>query len=306
MTAATSSPLLSRLPAVRGLLESDAPLRNSTWFRVGGTAEVLFQPADEEDLASFLKRLPAGVPLTVLGLGSNVIIRDGGVDGVVVRLGSGFRGVEVDGTIVTAGAATVDFQVARAALMHGLTGLEFLCGIPGSLGGGLRMNAGAYGREFKDVVIDVRTVDRHGNIRTLSCADMGFSYRHSGAPEDLIFLSARLKAAPGDTNAIAARMAEIQKSREESQPIRTHTGGSTFANPNGEKAWQLIDTAGCRGMKLGGAQVSAQHCNFLINTGNATAEELENLGEAVRARVAEKTGVDLRWEIRRLGKKCSQ
>ncbi|HVY12353.1 MAG TPA: UDP-N-acetylmuramate dehydrogenase [Alphaproteobacteria bacterium] len=299
-----TSSLLSSLPAARGSLEADVSLRNSTWFRVGGTAEVLFQPADEQDLAEFLKNLPVNIPVTVLGLASNTIVRDGGVAGVVIRLGSAFRAIHVDGNIVTAGAATVDAQVARTAMLHSLSGLEFLSGIPGSVGGGLRMNAGAYGTEFKDTVIDARAVDRQGNIHTLTNAQMGFSYRHSKAPEDWIFLSARFQAAPGDKETIAAKMAEIQKSRADSQPIRTYTGGSTFANPEGKKAWQLIDAAGCRGLKVGGAQVSEQHCNFLINTGNASAEDLETLGETVRQRVKESSGVELRWEIKRIGTKA--
>jgi UDP-N-acetylmuramate dehydrogenase len=296
------SSLLPRLPSVRGSLDADVPLRQTTWFKVGGTAEILFQPADEQDLCDFLANLPADVPVTFLGLASNVIVRDGGIEGVVIRLGPpAFRNIIVKDDVVTAGAAAIDVQVARTALTHGLTGLEFMSGIPGSVGGGLRMNAGAYGREFKDTVIDARLVDRQGKIRTLTNAELGFSYRHSDVPDDWIFVSARFQAAPGDKDAIAAKMQEIQKARGDTQPIRTYTGGSTFANPDGKKAWQLIDQAGCRGLREGGAEVSNQHCNFLINTGNATAADLETLGEKVRAKVKETSGIELRWEIRRYG-----
>jgi len=301
MNAPTSS-LISRMPPVRGTLEPGALLKNSTWFKVGGPAEVLFQPADEADLANFLKNLPSDVPITVLGLASNVIVRDGGIAGVVIRLGPTFRVIGIEDMIVTAGAATVDLQVARAALNQSLTGLEFMSGIPGSVGGGLRMNAGAYGSEFKDVVIDARVMDRKGNIRTLKAPEMGFTYRQSAVPDDFIFLSARFKAEPGDKDAIAAKMAEIQKTRGDTQPIRTYTGGSTFANPEGKKAWQLVDQAGCRGLKVGGAEVSTQHCNFLINTGSASAHDLETLGETVRRKVKEASGIELRWEIKRYGR----
>lgn len=293
----------ANLPPVRGELIAHASLREATWFKVGGTAEFLFKPADEEDLAAFLKALPAHVPVLPLGLASNVIIRDGGVKGVVLRFGPAFRTITVEGDILTAGAGAVDAQVARTARDHSLTGLEFLSGIPGSIGGGLRMNAGAYGREFKDVVLDVRAMDRSGTIHTLRNEKCGFSYRHSGVPENWIFLSARLKGTPGDRDSIAAKMDEIQKSRQASQPIRSFTGGSTFANPDGKKAWQLIDAAGCRGLKRGGAEVSTQHCNFLINTGTATADDLESLGETVREKVKATSGIDLRWEIKRLGEK---
>jgi UDP-N-acetylmuramate dehydrogenase len=303
MTSPSSS-LLPRLPSVRGSLDAGVSLRQTTWFKVGGNAEILFQPADEQDLCAFLKSLPTDIPVTLLGLASNVIVRDGGISGVVIRLGPpAFRNITVKDNIVSAGAAAVDLQVARAALTHGLTGLEFMSGIPGSIGGGLRMNAGAYGREFKDAVIDARAVDRQGNIHILTNAEMGFSYRHSKVPEDWVFISARLQAIPGDKNAITAKMQEIQKARGETQPIRTFTGGSTFANPDGKKAWQLIDAAGCRGLKEGGAEVSTQHCNFLINTGNATAADLETLGEKVRTKVKETSGIELRWEIRHYGNK---
>ncbi len=291
------------LPEVRGAITFDAPLKDSTWFKVGGNAQALFKPADEADLAHFLKHLSPNIPVTILGVASNVIVRDGGIDGVVIRLGPEFKTITVDGTIITAGAAAIDLMVAKAAEKASLTGLEFLCGIPGSIGGGLYMNAGAYGREFKDCVIDARLMDRKGNIITLSNQQLGFTYRHSNTPDGHIFLSARFQGQPGDAAAISAKMAEIQNSRQSSQPIRSYTGGSTFANPDGQKAWQLIDAAGCRGLTIGGAQVSNQHCNFLINTGNANAHDLELLGETVRQRVASHSGVELRWEIKRLGNK---
>lgn len=294
--------LANLLPPVRGELKFNVPLKDTTWFKVGGVAEALFKPADEADLSDFLKNLPSTIPVTILGLASNVIVRDGGVEGVVIRLGNAFKSISVDGDIITAGAGAVDAQVARMAAQHHLTGLEFLCGIPGSIGGGLMMNAGAYGREFKDIVLDARICDRQGNIRTLSNAALGFSYRHSETPEGSIFLSARLQGAQGDAAAITAKMNNIQNSRQSTQPVRSYTGGSTFANPDGQKAWQLIDAAGCRGLTLGGAEVSNQHCNFLINTGTATAHDLEALGETVRERVAKHAGVTLRWEIKRLGR----
>lgn len=297
----TPPSLQQALPKVRGSLAFDAPLKDTTWFHVGGAAEALFRPADTADLSDFLKNLPATTPVTILGLGSNVIVRDGGIKGVVIRLGPEFKNISVDGTIITAGAAATDVQVARTAATHNLSGLEFMSGIPGSIGGGLRMNAGAYGSEFKDVFVDAEAVDRKGAIHTLTTDDMGFSYRHSRVPDDWVFTRARFRGMAGEKEKIAARMQDIQKSRQASQPIRSYTGGSTFANPEGAKAWQLIDAAGCRGQKQGGAIVSTQHCNFLINTGDATASDLETLGETVRKRVAEKSGVHLRWEIRRYG-----
>ncbi|MBI3418855.1 MAG: UDP-N-acetylmuramate dehydrogenase [Proteobacteria bacterium] len=296
------APLLPRLPAVRGEIKADVPLKDTTWFKVGGAAEVLFQPADADDLAQFFRRLPAEIPATILGLGSNVIVRDGGIEGVVVRLGPLFRSIKVEEEIITVGAATVDSQVARQAMTNGLAGLEFLSGIPGSIGGGLRMNAGAYGSEFKDVVIDALVVERLGKVRTITNAELGFAYRHCGVPDDWVFLSARLKGKIGDKAEITAKMQEISKARTATQPVNTYTGGSTFANPDGKKAWELIEAAGCRGLKQGAAEVSEQHCNFLINTGKATAADLETLGETVRSKVKEKAGVDLQWEIRRYGK----
>lgn len=294
--------LIARLPAVRGRLSAAAPLADITWFRVGGPAEVMFRPADREDLVAFLKNRPADVAVTVLGVGSNTLVRDGGIDGVVVRLGRGFVEIEAEGDEILTGAGALDVNVAQTAQIHGIAGLEFLRGIPGTVGGGLRMNAGAYGTEFKDVLLWAEAVDGQGNLHRLSPPEMDFGYRHCGVPEDWTFIAARLKGRSGDKTAIQARMDEIQAAREGSQPIRSRTGGSTFANPEGHKAWQLIDAAGCRGLVVGDAQVSEQHCNFLINRGNATAADLETLGETVRQKVKASSGVELRWEIRRIGK----
>jgi len=293
--------LIARLPPVRGRLTAQASLADITWFRVGGPAEVMFRPADRDDLAAFLKNRPADVPVTVLGVGSNTLVRDGGVPGVVVRLGRGFVEVTADGSDIVVGAGAPDVNVAMTAQRAGIAGLEFLRGIPGTIGGGLRMNAGAYGREFKDVLVWAEAVDTAGDLHRLTPAEMQFGYRHCGVPEDWIFTACRLQGEAGDPVAIQARMDEIQAAREGSQPIRSRTGGSTFANPEGHKAWQLIDAAGCRGLVVGDAQVSEQHCNFLINRGNATAADLETLGEAVRERVKASSGVELRWEIRRIG-----
>jgi UDP-N-acetylmuramate dehydrogenase len=303
MAVATTSPhLIDRLPRIRGRLTADAPLGPQTWFRAGGPAEVLFRPADVEDLASFLAALPAEVPVTVLGVGSNVIVREGGVKGVVVRLMRGFTSVTIEGHEVVAGAGAPDLNVALTARDHALGGLEFLSGIPGTIGGAFPTNAGAYGGELKEVLVSAEIVDRLGNVRTVAPAELGLSYRHSTAPVDWIFTSARLRATPGDQLAIARRIAEIDAARIDSQP-RSRTGGSTFANPPGHKAWELIDQAGCRGLMLGGAQVSEKHTNFLINTGEATATDIEALGEEVRRRVFEQSGVRLEWEIRRIGEK---
>lgn len=295
--------LIARLPAVRGRLSAQAGLAEITWFRVGGPADAMFRPADRDDLIAFLKTKPADVPVTVLGVGSNTLVRDGGIDGVVIRLGRDFASITAcDNNEIEAGAGALDVNVAQTAQMHGIAGLEFLRGIPGTVGGGLRMNAGAYGTEFKDVLVWAEAVDGQGNLHRLSPAEMKFGYRHCGVPEDWIFLSCRLKGRPGDKAQIQARMDEIQAAREGSQPIRSRTGGSTFANPEGHKAWQLIDAAGCRGLVVGDAQVSEQHCNFLINRGSATAADLETLGETVRRRVKDTSGIELRWEIKRIGK----
>ncbi len=301
MALATTRPhLIDRLPRPRGRLVPDAPLGPQTWFRTGGPAEVLFRPADVEDLASFLAALPADVAVTTLGVGSNLLVRDGGVKGVVVRLMRGFTAVVVEGHEVTSGAGALDLNVALTARDHALAGLEFLSGIPGTIGGAVAMNAGAYGGDISQVLVAAEAVDRAGVVHRVAAAALGFSYRHSAAPADWIFTSARLRAAPGDQLAIARRIAEIDAARTDSQP-RSRTGGSTFVNPPGHKAWQLIDGAGCRGLRIGEAQVSEKHCNFLINLGTATAADIEALGEEVRRRVFEHSGVRLEWEIRRLG-----
>lgn len=294
-------PLIERLPAVRGRLTPNAPLGGITWFHVGGPAEVMFRPADLEDLQHFLGGLPADVPVTVVGVGSNLLVRDGGVPGVVLRLGRSFAEIRVGPGHILAGAAALDLNVARVAAEDGIAGLEFLSGIPGTIGGALRMNAGAYGRELVDVVTGAEALDRQGRLHQLAKADLGLTYRHSSVPEDWIFISATLAGTVGVTETIRARLAEIQAAREATQPIRSRTGGSTFANPPNLKAWELIDRAGCRGLTIGGAMVSEKHCNFLINTGTATAGDIETLGETVRRRVRETTGIELRWEIRRIG-----
>jgi len=289
--------------SARGRVELDAPLAPFTWFRVGGAAEALFSPADEADLAAFLGRLPAPVPVTAIGLGSNLIVRDGGVEGVVVRLGGrAFNTIEViEDSRIVAGAAAPDAFVAKAAATAGVDGLAFLRGVPGSIGGALRMNAGAHGGEIGNALVEARGVGRSGAVRTFSNADMGYSYRHSAAPDDVIFTRATLQGRPGDREAILAEMERITRAREASQPIREKTGGSTFKNPPGAKAWELIDKAGCRGLVVGDAQVSTMHCNFLINRGKATAADLEALGETVRRRVRETSGETLEWEIERIG-----
>jgi UDP-N-acetylmuramate dehydrogenase len=294
--------LRTRMPGLRGRLLGNQPLAELTWFRVGGPAQVLFSPQDTEDLAALLAQLPAEVPVTVIGLGSNLIVRDGGVAGVVIRLGRGFGEIAVeDGYRVRAGTVVPDVKVARAAQEAAIAGLSFLRGIPGSIGGALRMNGGAYGGETKDVLVEARGVDRAGRIVTFTNADMHYTYRHCGAPEDVIFAEAVFQGAPGDPAVIAAEMDKITESREATQPIKSRTGGSTFKNPPGHRAWQLIDAAGCRGLQIGGAQVSPMHCNFLINLGGATAADIETLGETVRARVKETSGVVLDWEIKRIG-----
>ena len=292
--------LIDRLPKPRGRLAANAPLGPQTWFGTGGPAEVLFRPADVEDLAAFLQALPSDVPVTVLGVGSNLLVRDGGVKGVVIRLMRGFTAITVEGNEVLAGAGAPDLNVALTAREQGLAGLEFLSGIPGTIGGAVAMNAGAYGGELAQVLVSAEAVDRAGKVHRVSASELSFSYRHSSAPADWIFTSARLRAEPGDQLTIARRIAEIDAQRTESQP-RSRTGGSTFVNPPGHKAWELIDQAGCRGLRVGEAQVSEKHCNFLINLGAATATDLETLGEEVRRRVLDKSGVRLDWEIRRLG-----
>jgi UDP-N-acetylmuramate dehydrogenase len=291
------------MPELRGRMVANAALADVTWFRVGGPAQALFSPADEDDLAYFLAHLPAEMPVTVIGLGSNLIVRDGGVPGVVIRLGGkGFGTIAVEeGARVRAGTAAPDVKVARAAADAAIDGLAFYRGIPGSIGGALRMNAGAHGGETTDVLVEARGVDRKGELRVFSHAGMGFAYRHSGAPADVIFTQALFQGRPGDQAAIQAEMERVTEAREAAQPIKEKTGGSTFKNPPGSKAWKLIDAAGCRGLVIGDAQVSEMHCNFLINRGNATAADIENLGEEVRRRVRETSGVELEWEIKRIG-----
>ena len=292
--------LIERLPQVRGRLTEDASLGAVTWFGVGGPADVLFRPADRDDLVHFLQGKPADVPVTVIGVGSNLLVRDGGVRGVVIRLGRGFVGIAVRDNRIHAGAAALDLAVALTARDHALAGLEFLSGVPGTIGGALRMNAGAYGGDMARVLVSAEAVDGSGKIHTLTAADMKFAYRSSGTPGDFIFTGAVLQAVPGERNVIAQRIVEIENERQASQP-RSKTGGSTFVNPPGLRAWELIDRAGCRGLQIGGAQVSEKHCNFLINTGSATAHEIETLGEEVRRRVFASTGVRLEWEIKRIG-----
>ncbi len=297
-----ASHLIDRLPNARGELIPDAPMAPLTWFRVGGPAEVLFRPADAEDLAEFLRDCPADIPVTIVGVGSNLLVRDGGVPGIVIRMGKPFMGIEVlDDCRVRAGTAALDMAVARAAMEADIAGLEFFRGIPGSVGGALRMNGGAYEKETKDVLIEAVGVTRAGDQVTYSQADMGYSYRHSSVSTDVYFTSAVFQGGAGERDEIERRMNEITERRETSQPIRTRTGGSTFKNPEGHKSWQLIDAAGCRGLRRGGAQVSEKHCNFLINTGDASASDIEALGEEVRTRVKETSGVALDWEIRRIG-----
>jgi len=292
---------IHRLPPVRGRLVADAPLGPMTWFRVGGPAEVLFRPADEDDLADFLAACPADIPVTVIGVASNLLVRDGGVPGVVIRLGGAFAHVRVEGELIHAGAGALDLTVAKTAQEAGLAGLEFLSGIPGTIGGAVRMNGGAYGGETVDVIVEAEGLDRGGRRGRWDREGLHLTYRHCGVDDGVIFTRATFRGRPGDRAAIKARIDEIQALRSDSQPVRARTGGSTFANPEGLKAWQLIDAAGGRGLRIGGAQMSEKHCNFMLNLGDATAADLEALGEEIRRRVRETSGVDLRWEIRRIG-----
>jgi len=299
-----SSDIRASAPDLRGRLLANQELSGLTWFRVGGPAQILFTPADDEDLAYLLSKLPEDVPVTVIGLGSNLIVRDGGIPGVVIRLGGkAFSEIALEsGDRLRAGTAVPDVKVARAAADASLDGLAFYRGIPGSIGGALRMNAGAHGGETTDVLVSARGVTRKGEIVTLSHAEMGFTYRNSAAStRDIIFTSALFQGRPGDQAEIQAEMDRVTAAREAAQPIKERTGGSTFKNPEGGKAWKLIDAAGCRGLRVGGAQVSEMHCNFLINTGGATAADVEGLGEEVRRRVKESSGFELQWEIKRLG-----
>jgi UDP-N-acetylmuramate dehydrogenase len=293
--------LKSAMPELRGRLLPNQALKDLTWFRVGGPAQILFMPEDEADLAYLLAQLPPEMPVTVVGLGSNLIVRDAGVAGIVVRLGRGFASVTIEGERVRAGTAVPDLKVAQAAQEAGIGGLAFFRGIPGAVGGALRMNGGAYGRETKDVLVEARGIDRRGRIHVFGNSDMGFAYRHCGIGEDVIFTQALFAGTPGDPERIKAEMQAITQARESTQPVKSRTGGSTFKNPPGQKAWELIDRAGCRGFRVGDAQVSEMHCNFLINLGNASAADIENLGELVRRRVREHSGVELEWEIRRIG-----
>ncbi len=293
--------LLDRLPEVRGSLRADVPLAPFTWLRVGGAAEAFFMPKDEADLAHFLSATPDEIPVQILGVASNTLVRDGGVKGVVIRLGPAFGNVSTDGLLVTAGAAALDKTVAKKAATAGIAGLEFYAGVPGTIGGALRMNAGCYGSETKDILQSVVALDRSGRRQVMSLEDMQYSYRHCGAAKDLIFTEAVFEGTSDTPSAITARMDDITAKREGSQPIREKTGGSTFKNPEGHSSWKLIDKAGCRGLRVGGAQMSEQHCNFMINADGATAEDLEKLGETVRARVLETQGVELHWEVRRIG-----
>lgn len=297
-----SADLKSAMPDLRGRLLANESLAPLTWFRVGGPAQILFTPADEDDLAYFLSKLPQDIPVYTVGVGSNLIVRDGGVSGVVIRLSPrGFGETKAEGDTVRAGTAALDKRVAEAAAAANIGGLEFYFGIPGSIGGALRMNAGANGGETKDVLVEARGVTRSGEKVTFSNADMKFVYRNSGVDTSVIFTSALFRGSVTDPETIRARMAEVQNHRETAQPIREKTGGSTFKNPPGHSAWRLIDAAGMRGFRVGGAQVSEMHCNFLINTGDATGHDIETLGETVRARVKESSGIDLHWEIKRIG-----
>lgn len=302
MPQAKTTSLIATLPTVMGQYLEGADLSNMVWFRTGGPAEVLFRPKNLEDLKAFLKASPSDLPITLVGVGSNLLVRDKGVEGVVIKLGKPFSDIAIEEDLVTAGAGAMDVSVAFAAAEASLEGLEFLRGIPGTIGGALRMNAGAYGTEVADVLVSARAIDHEGSVHTLSADEMGFSYRKTTVPRDWILLSATFRGTPGDQAKIQEKMDAIQKAREETQPMRVRTGGSTFKNPVGKKAWQLIEEAGCRGLKIGGAMVSEKHCNFLINTGSATSNDLEALGEEVRKRVKEKTGIALQWEIQRVGK----
>ncbi len=302
MTRIDGEALLKRLPEVRGRLLPNAALADLTWFKTGGPAEVLFMPADEADLAAFMKGTPPDIPIYVIGVGSNLLVRDGGVPGAVIRVGRGFNEIKLAGlNQIRVGTAALDMRVAQFALEHSIDSLTFLIGIPGTIGGALRMNGGAHGGEITDVLVQARAVDREGNIKVLQHADMNYTYRHCGASEDLIFTEALLQGKAGDVELIKAQMDSHIEHRVNAQPIKSRTGGSTFKNPPGEKSWQLIDRAGMRGFNVGPAKVSDLHCNFLINEGGATAAQIEELGETVRARVKANSGIELDWEIKRIG-----
>jgi UDP-N-acetylmuramate dehydrogenase len=297
------SALFTSEPSLKGSLVAKANLSSLSWFRTGGEADWLFMPFDEDDLAHFLQHIRADIPLFVLGLGSNLLVRDGGIEGVVIRLGKGFGSFALENEYrIRAGAGAADVKIARAAAEAGIDGMAFMRGIPGAVGGLLRMNGGAYGGETADVLVEARALDRQGHLHVLTAQDMQFSYRHCGAHEDLIFTQALFQGRKGDKDAIQAQMNAITEARSSTQPVNTRTGGSTFKNPQGFKAWELIDKAGCRGLRRGGAQVSDLHCNFLINHGNANAADLEELGEDVRRRVFDHCGIMLEWEIKRVGR----
>jgi len=300
-----SAELQASLPELRGRLSPNMLMSQITWFRVGGPAQILYKPADEADLAYFLSNIPDDLPVFTVGLGSNLLVRDGGVRGVVIRLGRGFSQVEaIEGNKLVCGTAVPDVKVARAACEAGVDGLAFYRGIPGSIGGALRMNAGAHGTETKDVLVEARAVDRHGNVHVLSNAGMGYSYRHCSVPRDWIFTQATFQGRAGNREEIAKAMGDVVDYREEHQPTKARTGGSTFKNPPGDSAWKLVDAAGCRGLRVGGACVSDLHCNFLINDQDASGEDVERLGETVRSRVKANSGVELQWEIIRVGEPC--
>lgn len=301
ITRRKNQDLFERLPSVRGEMKFNENIARYAWLRVGGPAEILFRPADLEDLQDFLHKTPTDIPVTVIGVASNLLIRDGGVPGIVIQLRNEFNKITIDKDTIKAGAGALDINVSRFALANERSGLEFLSGIPGTIGGALRMNAGAYDREIAHVLITAEAIDRDGNIHTVGVDELGFSYRNSKAPTDWIFTSATLYAEPGDKDSIIRKMDEITAARETSQPIRSRTGGSTFKNTAEGKAWELIDDAGCRGLRVGDAQVSQHHCNFLINLGHASANDIERLGTEVRRRVHEKSGIMLQWEIDRIG-----
>jgi UDP-N-acetylmuramate dehydrogenase len=301
MAAAKIPPAKETLPPTRGRLQQNAPLGDKTWFRVGGPADYLFRPADVEDLCAFLHDMPLHLPVTIIGAASNLIIRDGGIPGLVIRLARGFSDIAVENEGIIAGGAALDATVAEHAAQADLTGLEFLSGIPGAIGGAVMMNAGAYGGDVATTLDWAEIVTRQGELLRLAAGEIGFSYRHSTLPPESVVVRARFFAKPGEPAAIAARMAEIRANREATQPVRARTGGSTFRNPPDAKAWELIDAAGARGLTRGGAQVSEKHCNFLLNTGGATAADLEGLGEELRRRVHATSGITLEWEIKRIG-----
>lgn len=303
MTPDAIEALMSSFPHVAGRMVAKASMARLSWFRTGGNADILFEPADEEDLLRVLRKLPGDVPITVIGVGSNLLVRDGGIEGLVIRLGRGFSDICARGNVISAGAGAMDVHVAKAAAENGLAGLEFLVGVPGTIGGAVRMNAGAYGREIKDVLLHAHAVDRYGHVEELSPSEFNFSYRFADLKQDKIILKAALSANHGNAEEIRTRMNEISSARAESQPLGTRTGGSTFKNPEGTNAWKLVDDAGCRGLRIGDAQIAEKHCNFLINHGGATAAQIEELGETVRQRVLENSGVELEWEIKRIGRK---